>query len=96
VRQTKWRVIVRKTIRVKSVKFTFNGEKAPFERTKTKGGRRMFLVSIDMRGLAKGTYVARVKYQVVGRPTKFDRRKVHYYRTCGGKDSLNAYPVTVL
>jgi len=89
-------VIVRKTIRVSDVKFRFNGASAPFTRTRTPGGRRMFVVTIDMRGLAKDVYVARIRYQIVGRPTKFPRSKVHYYRTCGGKDSMNAYTVTVI
>lgn len=75
---------------------TFNGEKAKVTKTRTKGGRRMFVVTVDMRGLPKGTYVARVKYELAEALTKFPRRKVHYYRACGGKDSLNAYSIVTL
>lgn len=50
----------------------------------------MFVVRIDMRGLPKNVYVARIRYRRLDALTKFPRTRVHYYRACGGKDSLNA------
>lgn len=81
---------------VTNVKATFNGEKTKVTRTHTKGGRRMFVVRIDMRGLSKGTYVARVRYRLAEAPTKFPLSKVHYYRACGGKDSMNEKSIITL
>jgi hypothetical protein len=74
---------------VTSFKATFNGEKAQVKRTRTKSGRRMFVIRIDMRGLTKGIYNARIRYKFAGETRKFPHSKVHLYRACGGKDSLN-------
>lgn len=79
-----------------SFKATFNGEKAKVTRTHTKGGRRMFVVRIDMRGLKFGVYNARVRYRLAGDHRKFPRSKVHLYRACGGKDSMNAKSIITL
>jgi Collagen triple helix repeat (20 copies) len=92
-----WRVIVRRGLRIRRVRFSFEGVPATFTRGRTPGGRRVFRVRIDMRGLPRGIYVARVRYRVVdgslldrladgafGRPGRLDRRKVHYFRTCYG------------
>ena len=110
-RIAKWRVIVRKSIRINNVRFTFEGTKAPFKRETTKNGRRMFVVTIDMKGLKHGVYVARVKYRFVRRPgaplseaqrPSVPRRKVHYFRACYGNpkgglgEGMNPYPVTLL
>jgi hypothetical protein len=96
VRLTRWTLIARKGVTVIKLRATFNGERARVRKSRTPGGRQKFTVRIDMRGLPKDVYVARVKYQIEGAPTKFPRSKVHYYRTCGGKDSMNEKSVTNL
>jgi hypothetical protein len=93
---TKWRLVERRGHTVVKLKATFNGEKAKVTKTRTKGGRRMFVVRIDMRGLSKGLYNARVRYQLAEARTKFPRSKVHLYRACGGKDSLNARSIITI
>jgi hypothetical protein len=81
---------------VTSFKATFNGEKAQVRKTRTKGGRRMFVIRIDMRGLTKGIYNARIRYRLAGEHRKFPHSKVHLYRACGGKDSLNAETIITI
>jgi hypothetical protein len=92
-----WRVIVRRGVRVRNVRFSFEGVRTSAVRGRTPGGRVVYRVRVDMRGLPRGVYVARVRYRqtagglldriadgAFGRPPRIDRRKVHYFRACYG------------
>jgi hypothetical protein len=92
---TKWRLVVARGHRVVKIKATFNGSKAKITKTRSKGGRQMFVVRVDMRGLEKGLYNVRVRYRFAGEKG-FPHSKVHLYRACGGKDSLNAKSIVTL
>ena len=63
----------------------------------------MFVATINMRGLARGIYVARVRYRVSVRGREFRRAThVHYWRTCygnpkgGGPEGMNRFPVELI
>ena len=91
----RWRIVVRRNIRVRISSIRFEGVRAPFTQGRTRTGRVIYTVRINMRGLTKGVYVAKVRYRIVARqpragtdPTVFGRnpnlvrRKVHYFRAC--------------
>ena len=89
-----WRIIQRTNIRVRILSTRFEGVLAPRTRGTTPGGRTFWRVRINMRGLTKGVYVAKVRYRIVsrnraardpgafGRPSRLVRRQVHYFRAC--------------
>jgi hypothetical protein len=58
----------------------------------------VYRVTIDMSGLRRGVYVARVRYRIDGQRST----RIHYYRACtgnpkgGGPEGPNRFPVTVL
>jgi hypothetical protein len=97
-----WRLVVRRAHRVRNVRITFEGVRAPTRRG-IRFGRVSFRARIEMGGLPKGVYVARVRYQVSRNGGPFRRNThVHYYRTCTGnpkggiKEGPNRYPIEVL
>ena len=97
-RVAKWRITVRKNVRVRIISTTFEGVHAPIiKKGRTPGGRRFFIVRINLAGLKHGVYAARVKYRFTrvpfatpfdpadfGRPASIVRRKVHLFRACYG------------
>ena len=97
-----WRIVVRRAHRVRNVRITFEGVAAPTRRG-FRFGRRAFRARIDMRGLPKGVYVGRIRYQVSRNGGPFRRNThVHYWRTCTGnpkggvKEGPNRFPVEVI
>ena len=100
-RVTTWVLIVRKGHQVRRMRGSFEGNPAR-TRAVSRKGRVAFRIRIDMRGLPRGIYVAKVRYQVnKGRGFRRSQR-VHYYRACygnpkgGGIQGPNRFPVTVL
>ncbi len=80
----------------------FEGVPAPFTESMVRG-RRVFVATIDMRGLPAGVFVARIRYSVSGRAGAFRRgTNVHWWRTClgnpkgGGPEGLNRFPVQII
>jgi hypothetical protein len=102
-RSAKWRVIVARNHRVRNLRATFEGASTPVTRTHTRNGRVMYVVSINLAGLPRGTYAARVKYQVSNRGRAF-RRGTHITlrRTCYGNvrggfgEGLNRFPIAII
>ena len=98
-----WVLVVRRTHRVRRVRGSFEGVRARTTRSTFKG-RFAYKIRIDMRGLPRGIYVAKVRYRVdKGRGVGFRRgQRVHYYRACygnpkgGGIQGPNRFPVTTL
>src|SRR6185436_1197182 len=96
-----WVLIVRRTHRVRRVRGSFEGNPARTRRSTFKG-RFAYKVRVDMRGLPRGIYVAKVRYRV-NKGNGFRRgQRVHYYRACygnpkgGGVQGPNRFPVTTL
>ena len=91
-RVTTWRIIVRAGVTVRILSTQFEGRRASRTRGRTPGGRVFYRVRVDLRGLNKGVYAARVRYRITsggvldpdatGRPNSVPRRKVHYFRVC--------------
>jgi hypothetical protein len=91
-------VIVAKGHHITALRASFEGVRAKVTRSKTRGGRAVYFVRVDLRGLTKGLYVARIRYRLNGhRDTK-----VHYYRACTGNpkgglgEGPNRFPATVI
>ena len=96
-----WVLTVRKGHQVRRMRGSFEGVKARTRRGSRKG-RVAFRIRIDMRGLPRGIYVAKARYQV-NKGSGFRRsQRVHYYRACygnpkgGGVQGPNRFPITVL
>lgn len=98
-----WRLVVRKGHRVRALRGSFEGVRADVERG-VRRGRRAFRVEIDMTGLPKGIYVARVRFRIdTGNGRGFHRStRVHLFRTCVGNikgglgEGPNRLPITIL
>jgi hypothetical protein len=99
-RVARWHLVVRKSVRVSRVRFSFNGRRTTF--TTRKFQRRHYFVRIDMRGLPPGVYGARIRYNLrrAGSRTVRPLTKVHLYRIgCPGQygpGGLNVTELTVL
>jgi len=78
-RTARWRLVVRRGHRVTNLRASFEGVRAPV-RTGTRRGRQFFVVQIDMSGLQRGIYVARVRYRIDGRRST----QIPCSRACGG------------
>jgi len=82
---------------VTNLRASFEGVRAPVTRS-TRRGRQVFVVRIDMSGLQRGIYVARVRYRIDGRRST----RIHYFRPCvgnpkgGRREGPNRIEVTVL
>jgi hypothetical protein len=97
-----WFVVVRRGHRVTRFRAFAEGNRrrASVRRTTTRGGRTLYRVRLNFRGVRRpGAYVGRVRYRIDGRRNT----KVHYFRICTGRnplggfpDGLNRFPVTVL
>lgn len=94
-RVAKLRIFVKKGSRVTNLRTTFEGVKAPLVKTSA----REYVMTVDMRGLTKGIYAARVTAKVdpPGRERARKWLKIQKYRSCygnpkGGKpESLNDF-----
>jgi hypothetical protein len=95
-----WHLIVRKSVRVSRVGFSFNGKRTTYTTRRFK--RLHYYAKVDMRGLPPGVYGARIRYNLrkVGSRTVRPRSKVHLYRVgCPGQygpGGLNVTELTVL
>jgi hypothetical protein len=92
--------VVRRTVRVTGLRATFEGKPASVRRG-TVRGRVAYVVTINMRGLRRGIYVARVRYRIsdprvqAGRSHRSTR--VQFFRACYQKgDSPNTLTTTIL
>jgi hypothetical protein len=101
-RIARWRLVVRRANRVRNFRASFEGVRAPVQRG-IRSGRRAFRVTVDMTGLPRGMYVARVRYRVSRNGGPFRRTtKIHYYRACtgnpkgGGPEGPNTFQITTL
>jgi hypothetical protein len=102
-RTARWRVIVVRTHRVRGLRASFEGSPTPVTRSRTPGGRVMYTVRIDLSGLPRGVYAARVRYQVSVRGRSFRRgtnislRRACYGNVRGGTgEGLNRFPVALI
>jgi hypothetical protein len=102
-RTAKWRVIVRRSHRVRNLRAFFEGSRTPVRKTRTRNGRVMYVVTIDLSGLPRGVYTARVRYRVSNRGRAFRRgTNVSHRRTCYGNvrggfgEGLNRFPIAVI
>ena len=102
-RTARWRVIVVRTHRVRNLRASFEGAPAPVTRSRTPGGRVMYTVRIDLSGLPRGVYAARVRYQVSVRGRAFRRgtnvslRRACYGNVRGGTgEGLNRFPIALI
>jgi hypothetical protein len=93
---------VRRKVTVTRLRGSFEGVSAHVSKG-TRRGRVSYVVTIDMRGLNRGIYVARVRYrQQVGSGPVRKNTKVHYYRPCYGNPKgglhagANRFPITIL
>ena len=98
-----WRVIVVRTHRVIGLRAFFEGSPTPVTRTRTRGGRVMYRVRINLSGLPRGVYTARVKYRVSVRGGAFRRgTHVSHRRACYGNvrggygEGLNRFPIALI
>jgi hypothetical protein len=95
-----WHLVVRKSVRVSRVRFSFNGKATTFTRFRLQ--RVHYRARVDLRGLPPGVYGARIRYNLrkVGSRTVRPRSKVHLYRVgCPGQygpGGLNVTELTVL
>ena len=84
-RIARWRVIVVRTHRVRNLRAFFEGSPTPVTRTRTRGGRVMYVVRINLSGLPRGVYTARIRYRVSVRGHPFRRgTRISYRRACYG------------
>jgi hypothetical protein len=102
-RTAKWRVIVRRDHRVRNLRATFEGAPTPVVRTRTRGGRVQYTVTINLSGLPRGVYAAQVSYQVSVRGRAFrSGRNVSMRRACYGNvrggiaTGLNRFPIALI
>ena len=102
-RTARWRVIVVRTHRVIGLRAFFEGSPTPVTRARTPGGRVMYTVRIDLSGLPRGVYTARVKYRVSVRGGAFRRgTHVSHRRACYGNvrggygEGLNRFPIALI
>ena len=98
-----WRVIVLRTHRVRALRAYFEGSRTPVTRGRTRNGRVMYTVRIDLSGLPRGAYTARVRYRVSvrGRPfrrgTNISIRRACYGNVRGGfGEGLNRFPIALI
>lgn len=101
-RTATWLLVVRRTVRVTNLRASFEGVSAPTRRT-TVRGRQAYRVTIDMTGLPRGIYVARVRYRIArGGSASRAWTRIHYYRGCygnpkgGGLEGPNQFTTTIL
>jgi len=90
---------------VTGLRASFEGVPAKTERG-IRQGRRAYRVTIDMRGLNRGLYVARVRYRIdpdrSGPRRARNATRVHFYRACtgnpkgGGSEGPNDQGITIL
>lgn len=102
-RTARWRVIVVRTHRVRRLRAFFEGSPTPVTRSRTPRGRVMYTVRINLSGLPRGVYTARVRYQVSvrGRPfrrgTHVSLRRACYGNVNGGfGEGLNRFPIALI
>ena len=105
-RDATWLLVVRNSVRVTSLRASFEGVRARVTRT-TVRGRRAYRVNIDLSGLQRGVYVGRVNYRIA-RTTgstagQFrNNTRVQYWRVCFGnpkdglKEGLNRLTTTII
>ena len=96
-------MIVVRTHRVRNLRAFFEGSPTPISRTRTRGGRVMYIVRIDLSGLPRGVYTARIRYRVSvrGRPfrrgTNISIRRACYGNVRGGfGEGLNRFPIALI
>lgn len=99
-RQTHWLIIVRKLVTVTGLRATFNAKPAAFRRTRVRN-RVAYIVAVNMTGLKRGIYVARVRYRIsdprIRDGRSFRWTKIQYFRACYAKgDSPNQFTTTIL
>jgi hypothetical protein len=102
-RTARWRVIVVRTHRVVGLRAFFEGSPTPFTRGLTPNGRVMYTVQINLSGLPRGVYTARVRYRVSVRGRSFRRgTNVSIRRACYGNvrggfgEGLNRFPIALI
>jgi hypothetical protein len=102
-RVARWRVIVIRTHRVVGLRAFFEGSPTPFTRGRTRNGRVMYTVQINLSGLPRGVYTARVRYRVSVRGRSFRRgTNISIRRACYGNvrggfgEGLNRFPIALI
>lgn len=102
-RTATWRVIVVRNHRVRGLRAFFEGARTPVSRSRTRNGRVMYTVRIDLSGLPRGVYAARVRYRVSvrGRPfrrgTNVSLRRACYGNVRGGfGEGLNRFQIALI
>ena len=98
-----WRVIVLRTHRVVGLRAFFEGSPAPVTRSRTRNGRVLYTVRINLEGLPRGIYTARVRYRVSVRGRAFRRgTNISLRRTCYGNvrggfgEGTNRFPIALI
>ena len=93
---------MRRNVEVRRFTARFEGVRARVTRGSYRG-RVAYRVRIDMRGLPRGIYTARARYQVSVRDARFRRSsRVHHFRPCygnpkgGGPEGPNRAPIDFL
>jgi len=102
VRKVQWLLVVRSVVRVSNLRATFENKPVAVRRHAPVRGRTAYQVTIDLTGLRRGVYFARVKYVLTnlrgpraGESHKWT--KVHLYRACYGKlGDPNQFTTTIL
>lgn len=101
-RKVEWLLVERSTVRITNLRATFENKKVAVHSHAPVKGRKAHLVKIDMTGLKRGIYVARVKYTInylrgARRGTSRKWTKVHSYRACYSKlGDPNQFTTTIL
>jgi len=102
-RTARWRVIVVRSHRVRGLRAFFEGSRTPVTRGRTPNGRVMYTVRINLSGLPRGVYTARVRYRVSVRGGSFRRgTHVSHRRACYGNvrggfgEGLNRFPIALI
>lgn len=93
-RVTRWLLVQRRGTRITRFRATVEGKRVGVRRSRTRHGRVLRTVRVDLRGRPRDVYVARVRYRVNGHRTT----KIRLFRTClsGVHDHLNRFALTVL
>jgi len=97
-RISRWRLVQRRNVRITNFRATVEGVPARVTRSRTRGGRVLRTIRVNLRGQKRSVYVARVRYRVNGRRNT----KIKLFRTCignplGGRaEHPNRFALTVL
>lgn len=97
-----WLLVERSVVKITKLRATFENKKVAVHSHSPVKGRKAHVINIDLTGLKRGVYFARIRYSVTflrgarkGETVK--RTKVHLYRACYGKfGDPNQFTTTIL